>query len=199
MKKMMQIGLLLSLGLCTAPLYAAPNVSAQKAIQNFNESCVRDLPQAILNTKTVQQYHFKYEIVPETLNSLPMPQAVETAHTDQKTAVKLIQSGCEFINVELIIDLPRTLAERNAKFCNSCAIQTIRKHKSYFKTDQSNFLMSGIDILEPHIKNTAIRLNHEYSDGSGEELSQTTTIKSLKKLPNQQGWQLHLITSVGPL
>lgn len=206
--------LLLSIGLFSITLPSmvtaqAPNANQIKiAQQNHNNNCPKDLPSALFNPQKLKNYQMRWQLekgliytATQTTNSdqTALPDLVESAITPQNIAFKMTQSGCEFVNEQLEIDLPITAVEKNGKFCNECFIQSLKSLKPYFLEDRGGLFIGGLDTLNHDIKNQKIRVKHEYVDSEGGEMAHSITIDYMQKIPSENIWRIQLTVSIGPL
>ena len=175
---------------------------------NHHENCPKDLPSALFDEKKLKNYQIKWQVQKGLISSAEhaansdqsaLAHLVESAQTAQNISFKMTQSGCEFVNEELVIDLPISAIEKNGKFCNDCLIKSLKSLKPYFLEDRGGLFFGGVDTLNHYIKTQKIRVKHEYIDPEGDEMAHSITIDQMQKIPSENIWRIQLTVSIGPL
>ena len=206
--------LVVSCGLCSLAvsslLYAQnPTPTQIKIAQtNHNKHCPKDLPSALFDAKKLKNYQIKWQVQKGLISSAQhgansdqsaLAHLVESANTAQNLSFKITQSGCEFVNEQLEINLPLSLVEKNGTFCNECLIQQLKSLKPYFLEDRGGLLMNSIETLNHYLQGQKIRIKHEYIDPEGGEMAHSITVDQMQKIPAQKIWRIQLTASIGPL
>ena len=175
-----------------------------QAKQNFEQHCVRDLPQPILNAKSLQQHQFKLLPAADRIStavggSNDLIMAHEQGRLADQSLLQVKQDGCEFINTEVTLQLAASKIEQQGKLCQSCLINTLKQYQRYFKQDQQEVYLLGIERLEHGLKGKKLQVKYDYSLDADSEISSTTRVEALVKNPKNQTWTITLLMSVGPL
>lgn len=212
-KNMQKLNLLaISMVCMTLPTFSPAQTPTTTQIQiaqaNHEQNCPKDLPSALFDAKKLRHYQSKWHLEKGLMISAgqspqseasALPWLIESAVTPQNVTFKMTQSGCEFVNEELVIDLPISSIEKNGKFCNECLIQNLKGLKPYFLEDRGGLFMNSVDTLNHAIKNQKIRVKYEYIDPEGGEMAHSIIINHMEKIPAQNIWRIQLTASIGPL
>jgi hypothetical protein len=212
-KKMKKAVILTTTLLCSSmPALACAQTPTTNLVNiaqaNHNQNCPKDLPSALFDTKKLIDYQIKWQVQQGLISSAEhasnsdqsaLAHLVESAKTAQNISFKMTQSGCEFINEELVIDLPISTIEKNGKFCNDCLIKGLKGLKPYFLEDRGRLFFGGVDTLNHYIKTQKIRVKYAYIDPNGGEMAHSITIDQMQKIPSENIWRIQLTVSIGPL
>ena len=178
------------------PAFAQSKVSASQAMQNFENSCVRALATPALLKNKVQQHHFQIQ---NTSGDFPIPFGLESAQLGQQQSIQLKNTGCEYYTFEIQVILNAEKIEHKQKLCQSCLISELKNLAQYFQTEDRDFYLDGIKILEQQFKNQkSFAIAETYHLSEIEEIPQIFIFNQMTKQKNGQ-YKIEFNTSVGPL
>ena len=210
MKTKLFISIALSAFTLASFVYAQSPSSTQIKIaqNNHEEHCPKGLPSPLFDAKKLKSHQVTWLVekgllmhadVTATSDASALPSLVETAITPQGIPFKVTQSGCEFVNEQLDIDLPIASLEKNGKFCNECLVRSLKSIAPYYVSDYGSLLTSAVDTLAHYLNTQKIRVKHDYIDPEGGEMAHAIRIESMQKIPAENIWRIRLMASVGPL
>ncbi|AOA59142.1 hypothetical protein [Acinetobacter larvae] len=166
------------------------------ASQNFEQSCVRALPTAVLLKTNVQQHRFQLK---STQGDLPIAYAIESAELGQQQNIRIENSGCEFYTLNIQLHLNAEKIEQKQQLCQTCLVAELKNLAQYFQIEEREFYLAGIEILEQQLKQRhAFEVGIGYQLNETEDMPQLVQFKQIQKQANGQYW-IEFSNSIGPL
>lgn len=176
--------------------FAQSKIPAAQAMQNFENSCVRALATPALLKNKVQQHHFQIKNTPDDFS---IPFGLERAQLGQQQSIQLKNTGCEYYTFEIQVILNTEKIEHQQQFCPPCLISELKNLAQYFQTEEREFYLDGIQILEQQFKKQkTFVIAKNYQLNQTEEMPQTFTFNQISKQKNGQ-YKVEFVTSIGPL
>ncbi|ONG41789.1 hypothetical protein BKE30_02835 [Alkanindiges hydrocarboniclasticus] len=170
------------------PASAQPS-KLELAKKNFEDTCIRGFPEAVMNPLKVQQHTFKL------LTSENFIYGKETAQLSDQQTISIKDQGCEWYSWEIELVINATLLEKNNKFCDQCLIKQLEQYSILFKPDNKEFYTDSIKPLIKRVQQQKkLKIGTAYDVDPDSEISYTTTIDTLKKL-DKQHYKIGLIFS----